>query len=222
MVAAVIASPSQQPAAATESAILKEDVVLTRDRTEPSKREEVELANALRNLERQETLFQKGLVSQAQLDRARQEVALLQAEQENRARVEKVSQLPYSLLVSPGQRTSLRVSVNVPVGQATTTTDGVTTSERRYHLTGTNIDCIANAVADGGYRLQLTVEDTSIVPSERLVAAGGPRVSDVAFRTLSVSNTLVLRDGQMLPFVVGTDRITGETLRAEVRLTVLK
>jgi hypothetical protein len=47
-------------------------------------------------------------------------------------------------------------------------------------------------------------------------------VSDVAFRTLSVSNTLVLRDGQMLPFVVGTDRITGETLRAEVRLTVLK
>ena len=216
------ASATVEQAQAGSEILLKVDVVLTRDRTEASKREDLEVETAARNVERQEALFKKGLINQQGVDNARMDLRRRQAEQEDRTRVEKISRLPYTLLVSPGQRTSLRVGVSVPIGQATKTAQGVATSERQYHPTGVSIDCIAQAAPDGRYRLQLTVEDTSIVPNERVVAAGGQRASEVAFRTLSVSNTLLLREGQTLPFTVGTDRITGETLRAEVSVSILK
>jgi hypothetical protein len=41
-------------------------------------------------------------------------------------------------------------------------------------------------------------------------------------RTFSTSNFLVLRAGQPTTFSVGTDPITGETLSAEVTISLVK
>jgi hypothetical protein len=44
----------------------------------------------------------------------------------------------------------------------------------------------------------------------------------MAFRTFSFSNTLALRDGQTVQFATATDKITGEVLKVEVTITVMK
>jgi hypothetical protein len=206
---------AQQPDQSAAEALVKVDVVLTR--VAPTAESDPRLEEARRSLERTEVLFTRGLVTQAQLEKARAQAQVLQAENAT------TSRLPYSLLVAiGGQATRLRVDVSVPYGTSTRVLDGgIKSTERQYHPTGTSIDCGATRLPDGRYRLQLSVSDTSIVSSERVDAAAGT-TTGVAFRTLSVANTLYLRDGQTLPFSVGTDRITGETLRAEVTLTVLK
>lgn len=211
---APVAAQQQDQSAAAE-ALVKVDVVLTR--VAPPAESDPRLEEARRNLERTEVLFARGLVTQAQLEKARAQPQVLQAESAT------TSRLPYSLLVAVGgQATRLRVDVNVPYGTSTRVLDGgIKSTERQYHPTGTSIDCGATRLPDGRYRLQLSVSDTSIVSSERVDAAAGASTG-VAFRTLSVTNTLYVRDGQTLPFSVGTDRITGETLRADVTLTVLK
>ncbi len=208
---------AQAPAAADDTQVLKVDVVLTR--STPGAKEDPRLQAAQRNLARQEALFQKGLVSQAVVDQTRIQVRQLETEQAA------TSRLPYSLLVPlNGQRTSLRFDVTVPYGTALKVAEGgIKSTERQYHPTGTNIDCTATRASDGRYRLVLSVADTSIVPSDRVEAASAASGTQaVAFRSWSVSNTLYVRDGQTLPFSVGTDRITGETLRAEVTATLQK
>lgn len=48
------------------------------------------------------------------------------------------------------------------------------------------------------------------------------RASLAAFRSFSFKNTLYLRDGELQEITVATDRTTGETVRASVKLTVVK
>jgi len=43
-----------------------------------------------------------------------------------------------------------------------------------------------------------------------------------AFRTYSMYNTVIMRDGQTMPFGTGTDKVSGEVLKIEVTLTVIK
>ena len=44
----------------------------------------------------------------------------------------------------------------------------------------------------------------------------------MAFRTFSMSNTQKMRDGQTQQFSLASDKITGEILRVDVTLTVVK
>jgi len=44
----------------------------------------------------------------------------------------------------------------------------------------------------------------------------------MAFRTFSMQNRLILREGVPQQFTMATDKISGETLRVDVTLTVLK
>ena len=41
------------------------------------------------------------------------------------------------------------------------------------------------------------------------------------FRSFESSNTLVLRDGQSRQYTAAADRVTGESIRVDVALTVL-
>jgi hypothetical protein len=53
-------------------------------------------------------------------------------------------------------------------------------------------------------------------------ATSGRPLDASAFRTFSVGNSLPLRDGQTVEFASATDKVTGETVKVEVTLTIAK
>jgi hypothetical protein len=204
----LVASPLQaQTQAQTPEPMLKVDVVLSRHGIDPGK--PTSTPEAL-NLARTEALFEKGLVTKQQLEAARLSAKLHTP----------VSRLPYSLLVPVGtsqQRTSLRVGVDLPGEPSTMTSkEGVTTTRRDTRFVGTSIDSSASLSGEGRYRLYLSIQDSSVLPADRKEFAAP------VIRNFSTSNVLYVREGQPLTFSVGTDPISGETLRAEVTITAVK
>jgi Bacterial type II and III secretion system protein len=148
----------------------------------------------------------------------------------------KSSSLPFSLYVSANEmgrgdpeevanarKTRVRMGVDVPVGNVTSTSEQrVTTTKPEYRSVGTNIDCGAITLADGLLKLDLSITDSSIFttdPNSRVM----PRVADPsAFRQFSTSNSITLKEGQTLLFATATDKITGEVLKVEVTVTTIK
>ena len=154
----------------------------------------------------------------------------------------KTSNLPFMLWMNLGGETtrtaagSVRIGVDVPIGTRTTTsaqtapgarvnestTTTGTNTRTEYRNVGTSIDCYAMPLADGRFSINVRVEDSSIF-SGQPNGRGTPRTVDpAAFRTFSLNNTLPMRDGQMAQFAVATDKVTGETLKVDVTINVVK
>ena len=91
-----------------------------------------------------------------------------------------------------------------------------------YQDIGTNIDCSARTLDEGGgFQLRLTVEDTSVYTN--IQDSATPTVEQMpVFRTFRTTNTLVLRDGQTRDFSAAADRVSGEVVRIAVTLRVVK
>ena len=139
----------------------------------------------------------------------------------------KVSSTPYSLSVSTNTgKASIRMGAQVPMPvmavSGPTGQPGPTPPIQpvQYKDVGTNIDCFAQTTANGGYRIAVTVEDTSVYPGTSTTP--GTVVGAPTLRSFRSSNELVLRDGQSAEFTAATDKVSGETIRVEVKLTVLK
>jgi hypothetical protein len=144
----------------------------------------------------------------------------------------KVSSVPYTLAViaNDGDKTSLRMGVDVPVPQAVFTaqpkpgeTASAPTTSYSYRSVGTNIDCTAKSSEAGLFKLDLAVSDTSVFMTPKVgsvtttAAAGVP-----AFRSFTSSFHMLLKDGQTAQHTTATDAVSGEVLKLEVTLTVLK
>lgn len=144
----------------------------------------------------------------------------------NRYQGEKrLSSIPYTLTVLPDQTESrLRVGGEIPVPSTTISTkegDARPITSYSYRNIGTNIDVTARPAPEGGYRLMVTLEESSVYPPSE--TKGDSMVAGVpAFRRAASTNNLNLRDGQSLDFTAATDRISGEVTRISVKLTVLK
>jgi Flp pilus assembly secretin CpaC len=90
----------------------------------------------------------------------------------------------------------------------------------QYRDVGTSIDCIATVLDDGRFKLNLTVEDSSL---EAGANSGGTSTSThPAFRSFRTSDTVLLRDGQSAQYSTATDRVTGDVWKVDVTLTVIK
>jgi hypothetical protein len=139
----------------------------------------------------------------------------------------KVSSLPYTLLASAvdgrpgigngGQNVSMRMGIDVPIGSTTSTT----ATKVEYRSVGTNIDCRVGRLDDTHFTVYVNVSDSSIYSPDGDVKSL-KNLDPAAFRTFSTSNTVVLREGQTVLFGTGTDKISGETLKIEVTMTVVK
>ena len=133
----------------------------------------------------------------------------------------KISSLPYEMTVrTDGGAANIRMNTQVPVLQF-----GSAAPDRsfNYRDIGTNIDCRAMTLDPGRYSVSVTIEDSSVYKDEDRRGAGTSQVNDVpVIRTYRTSNTTILRDGQSTEFTVATDKITGEVLRAEVSISVIK
>jgi len=143
----------------------------------------------------------------------------------------KISSQPYVLMptASPGmsQGVSLRMGVDVPAGTTTTTRlpeagrAGVTTTEPQYQSVGTNIDCRVISEKDGRFSVYVSVTDSSIFNADSPSTMGRPTDTS-AIRKFQASNTLTMRDGQTMLLITATDKVTGEIVKVEVTLSVLK
>ena len=148
----------------------------------------------------------------------------------------KLSSLPFTLwpvsMSGGGGGVSLRVGVDVPVGTSTvtrgtaspnqTSSTSTTSATTEYRSIGTSIDCRAYPSEGTGFNIDLRISDSSLFTDPN-APAGTIRISDrAAFRTFNLSNTLPVRDGQTLQFASATDKLTGETLKVDVTVNVVK
>jgi hypothetical protein len=136
----------------------------------------------------------------------------------------KISSTPYTLaVVANGGGTSMRMGIRVPVPQTVFKgTDTPPMTSYNYQNVGTNIDCSARIVDAGAFKLDMTVEDTAVFVPEKdeKIASGVAGVP--AFRTFTSRFDLLLRDGQTAQHTAATDPVSGEVLRVDVTLNVLK
>ena len=144
----------------------------------------------------------------------------------------KIGSVPYTLSVNAvpqpraGRPAQLRMGTRVPVpstkqptidGKSISDIPGVMTSPTSfiYQDIGTNIDCSASITDDGRFELTISIEDTSIREEKRNELP--------LFRTFRLSNqVVVLRDGASTQFTTATDRISGEVIRVDITLNVMK
>jgi len=134
----------------------------------------------------------------------------------------KISSQPYTLSVAAnGPRATLRTGVQVPVPTSPLAqADGKAPVAINYKNVGTSIDCTAKALDNGRYRLDLTVDDSSMAADDQnpAFAKGLPQ-----FRSLVIAGeTAVLRDGQTSQLVTAADKVSGEVVKIDVTLNVVK
>ena len=141
----------------------------------------------------------------------------------------RVSAAPYEMTVrSDGARAQLRMGNEVPVPfkaadpkQPDAPGGAVGYS---YRPVGTNIDLTAMPSTNGRYKLDVLLEDSSVVLDKTAPVAMPPLAAGApVFRSFRSTNTLLLRNGESTEFTLATDRITGDTLKVDVTLlTVTK
>jgi hypothetical protein len=142
----------------------------------------------------------------------------------------KLSSVPYVLWVTGADRqpepTSLRMGVRIPVISTTFAADkdGKTPqASYNYQNVGTDIDCTATVMGDGTYRLSLTVNDSSIYSPDKSDAHVPATVAAApAFRSFTSRFTILLRDNQTAQYTSATDQVSGEVLKIDATLNVLK
>jgi Flp pilus assembly secretin CpaC len=126
------------------------------------------------------------------------------------------------LSLATGQpRVSLRMGGEIPI--ATSAGDAPAVVGFNYRPVGTNIDCWATALDDGRYSVNIGLEDSSVYSEDQEVRGLSKAGSDQpSFNTFKANETVILRDGQSSQFTSATDKITGQVIKVDVTLTVLK
>jgi hypothetical protein len=135
----------------------------------------------------------------------------------------KIGSLPYTLSTTRG-RASLRMGAKVPVQTAATPIlDGKAMpygGPVQYQDVGTNIDCALSVLDGGRFSVEISVDDTSIYPDGQTAPTGGP--GNPTFRSFRASDSMILKDGETGQFTTATDKVSGETVKIDVTLTVVK
>jgi hypothetical protein len=147
----------------------------------------------------------------------------------------RLSSMPYVIGVmasgwGPGPKTTLRMGVDVPVAQtvfAGPSVEGKSApmSSYSYRSVGTNIDCGAtfDEANAGVFQLTMTVSDSSIgLDASKKTNAQGVVPDIPSFRNFNSSFTALLRDGQTTQYTSATDPVTGELMKIDVTLNVMK
>ena len=130
---------------------------------------------------------------------------------------ELTARLPYTLMVSGAKEprsTQLRIGIEVPV-----TVDGQGTQQ--YRNVGTNVDCAAYDLGDGSFRVELSIEQSSMYPAFTS-ESDRAEIGNPLFRTFSSNSIVVLRDGESMELTSATDPVSGEVSKVSVSLEVLK
>lgn len=135
----------------------------------------------------------------------------------------KISSLPYSVPVkaavnASGTWANLRTGVQVPI-MTTRTTDGKAVPTYTYKDVGIAIDCRVSEIEGGQYNVEINVDDSSISSNH----PGQAQPDAPVFRHFRMNNmAVVLKDGQTTQLVVAADPVTGEIMRMDITLSVVR
>ena len=142
----------------------------------------------------------------------------------------KISSAPYTLSANAGSAAApksdwslatLRMGAKIPVATAVgPRIEGKPESQAvsfNYTDVGTNIDCRTAVLDDGRFRLEITVEESSVYGAEQARPNDHP-----SFRSFRGVDSLILKDGQTAQITAATDKVSGEVTRVDVTLFVVK
>jgi hypothetical protein len=146
----------------------------------------------------------------------------------------RVSSVPYVLAlnaVSGGlignntERTQLTIGSEVPVPSTTFTPVGDKATQPlrsfSYRNVGTVISAAAVTADAGQFEVELQVDESSL-GTNTVDGRGNSPTEMPVFKSFKARNRILLRPGVMRQFTAATDRISGETVRIEVTLTIVK
>lgn len=147
----------------------------------------------------------------------------------------KVGSLPFQVMVIPGalperdgDRTELQTGARIPVPTTTfaaASPGGLPNQPQTsysYQQFGTNISASARGVDGTAYNIGLNVTDSQLLSEspEQVQYAQGLRMP--RYQSFTSSNRLILRDGQTVQYTAATDKTSGEVIKLDVTLNVIK
>jgi hypothetical protein len=126
----------------------------------------------------------------------------------NRYLAEKtMSSHAYALMVETGgEVATLKAGLQVPILR-----DGITVN---FKDAATTIQCAAEDLSNGRFKLSLELDQTA--PTETRTP------NAPVLHTFGWIGSLTLRDGQAVQYLSSSDPVTGETLKVEVTLAVVR
>jgi hypothetical protein len=123
----------------------------------------------------------------------------------------RISNQPYMLVTAAnGRPKALRIGAEVPI------VPGSTKEGAGYKSIGTNIVAEVTVQDDGRFLANVNVESSSPYPEDQ------KQLGRPAFRNYRLDGIAYLRDGQTAEIATVTDALTGEVVKMEVTLTVVK
>ncbi len=141
----------------------------------------------------------------------------------------KISSLPYTFFLTDDNLRVVRMGLRVPVLVAgADPTKPQVQPQFQYMEVGTNIDCKARSIEGGRFRLDLSVDRSSLYS-----AASGkkptdwgpgdpPLSSQPIVRQAKMSSIFPIRDGETVQAAVSTDPVSGRVLKVDVTANVVK
>jgi hypothetical protein len=141
----------------------------------------------------------------------------------------RTSSFPYTLSMSldPGVRNgqaiaTRRVGIKVPVTTASAPQPGGTPVPKiEYQDVGTQIDCVGKAAGDGRFKLDVTIDDSTVV-DDTPQSKTNAQIGRPTFRSFRTSESIMLRDGESGELSRTPDPMTGDVVRVDVALNVVK
>ena len=130
----------------------------------------------------------------------------------------RTASLPFVLWVNTGGNANIQMGSDVPIPTRTNAGEGGPSTSFQYRSLGTNISCSALAMGDGLYRLSVEVQDTQVF---RMTGSGTTQIGPV-YQNFRSTNSPILRDGQTVQFAVATDKTSGEVIKLDVTLNLVK
>ena len=129
----------------------------------------------------------------------------------------KLSSLPYTLSLVPGQPGNIRAGAEIAVPTTTMGGDKAMVSYTMQQV-GSQIDATVTPTSDGKYNLKLSVTDRSVVTGAQAAQGGMPNVP--SFRNMVSTSQAIMSGGETMQFTASSDRAANETFRIDVTLTV--
>ena len=134
----------------------------------------------------------------------------------------RVGSLPFTLLVNTnddGTQLNMRTEVAVPTSTLGTTKEGASApmTTFQYKPLGTSISCSAGIAEGGRYLLRLGISDSQIFV-DPTAAKGLPPAN----QQFSSQASLLLRDGETVQYTTASDKSSGEVIKVDVTLNVVK
>jgi hypothetical protein len=136
----------------------------------------------------------------------------------------RVSNIPYTLSLNSDDRPArVRMGIQVPI--QTQAKEGP--PQVSYRDVGNNLDCGAEAQDEGRFKVSCSFEQSSLYSAGDTLAQASA-IGQVSlgslplFRTFRSEANLLLRDGQTAQYTAATDPVSGEVLKIEVGLFLVK